>query len=353
MSTINTPQVITAASAPAIQPKPVTTVDDIVIPEPEEKKDKSNLLAGTLTGLALLGLGSYLIYNVKKGKGIPEKTIEMFKKEGNVFERGIAKTKNGALFNGKIVQKTEKGDKIERYYINGKLQRSTKNVDDKGFYDPTKESNYDKFYSYSPEGKLTGISKTVGNNGKAITTEFVRPVIQKADDFAAQGGKIVDGKAIKADNTPYSGFIVEKNGSDTLIKEYKDGKQVSERLNTTLKDRVTKADGEHYVRNEAELDEIAKKIEAEKQKAVEKPQAEPEKTKKNAAKNKARRKRAKARKKAQAEAARKAEIKAREEAEQKARTEAEKNKKPLKRISNFIKNIFKTPDNSIEYIECI
>ena len=258
MSAINnTPQVTAAPTVQNIPPKPVTTVDDIVIPEPETQKDNSNLLVNALTGLALLGAGSYLVYNLKKGKGIPEKTIEMFKKEGSFFERGIAKTKDGAVFNGKITQITKSGDKIERYYVNGRLQKATKNIDDKGFYDPTKASNYDKTYSYTPDGKLSGVTKTVGIEGEAVTSELVRPIIQKADDFAASGGTVVEGKALKADGTPYTGIIVEQKGADRLLKEYKDGKQVSERLNTTLQDRVTKPDREHYVRNEAELDALA------------------------------------------------------------------------------------------------
>ena len=322
MSTINTPQITTAAAAaPSVQPKPVTTVDDIVIPEPEKKEDKSNLLAASLTGLALIGVGTYLLYNLRKGKGIPEKTIEMFKKEGNVFERGIAKTKDGTLFSGKITQKTAEGDKIERYYVNGRLQRATKNVDDKGFYDPTKAVNYDKTYQYTPEGKLTNITRTTGVNGEAITTELVRPTIKKAEDFAAQGGKIVDGKAVNADSSAFTGIIIERNGTDRLLKEYKDGKQVSERLNTTLKDRVTKPDGEHYVRNEAELDEIAKQAEEAAKKAQE----------------------------AAEKAAREAEQRAQEEAARKAAEKADKNKGGLfSKIKNFFKKSPKKPQEPEE-----
>ena len=328
MSTVNTPQIITTPTVAQTvlttaveQPKPVTTVDDIVIPEPEKKEGKSNLLAASLTGLALIGIGGYLLHNLKKGKGIPEKTIEMFKKEGNVFERGIAKTKDGTLFSGKLTQKTANGDKIERYYVNGRLQRATKNVDDKGFYDPTKAVNYDKTYQYTPEGKLTNITRTTGVNGEAITTEITRPVIQKSDDFAAQGGKVVDGKAFKADDTPYTGIIVEQNGTDRLLKEYKDGKLVSERLNTTLKDRVTKPDGEHYVRNEAELDEIAKQAEEAAKKAQE----------------------------AAEKAAREAEQRAQEEAARKAAEEADKNKGGLfSKIKNFFKKSPKKPQEPEE-----
>ena len=62
MSAINnTPQVTAAPTVQNIPPKPVTTVDDIVIPEPETQKDNSNLLVNALTGLALLGAGSYLV----------------------------------------------------------------------------------------------------------------------------------------------------------------------------------------------------------------------------------------------------------------------------------------------------
>ena len=263
MSTVNNMPIGTTPAVPAQtvtaeQPKQTTTIDDIVIPEPEKKENKSNLLATSLTGLALLGVGTYLLYNLKKGKGIPEKTIEMFKKEGNVFERGIAKLKDGTLYTGKLTKKVEgTGDKFEYYYVNGRLQRAAKNFDSKGFYDPTKATNYDKIYNYTPEGKLENITRVNGLNGESFISTFTRPNIQKAEDFAAQGGKIIDGKALKADDTPFSGFIVEKNGTDRLIKEYKDGKQVSERLNTTLKNNTTKPDGEHYIRNEAELDEIA------------------------------------------------------------------------------------------------
>ncbi len=263
MSTINSP----VNTVPALQNQPVqiaqtqpttiTSADDIVIPAPEEKGNKSNLLAATLTGLGLIGIGSYLFYTLRKGKGVPEKTIEMFKKEGNFFERGIAKTKDGNLFSGKLTQTTQNGDKVERYYVNGQLEKAAKNVDEKGFYDPTKAVNYTKIYNYNSEGKISSISQITGVDGEAIYTEIIKPIILKADDFAAQGGKFVEGKALKADDIPYTGIIVEQKGTDRLLKEYRDGKLVSERLNTTLKDNVTKPDGNHYIRNEEELDKMA------------------------------------------------------------------------------------------------
>ncbi len=253
---INTPQIkTTPAAVEQIQPQ-TTAIDDIEIPQPAKKEEKSNLLATSLTGLALLGVAAYLVTKGRKGN-IAEKTIEMFKRDGNTFEKGIAKCKDGTLFSGVLSQTTSSGDKIHRVYQDGKLVRAVKNIDAKGFYDPTKAVNYDKIYSYNSVGKIDKIKHNSVIDGELKSKEIISKNIKKIEAFENEGGKIINGEAIGADSTPYTGILVKGKGENMVIQEYENGVKMSERLNTTLKDKVIKPDKENYVRTKADLDAIS------------------------------------------------------------------------------------------------
>lgn len=301
---INTPQFKATAAVPEqIQPQTTTAIDDIEVPQPPKKEEKSHLLATSLTGLALLGVAAYLVTKGRKGN-IAERTIEMFKRDGNTFEKGIAKCKDGTLFSGVLSQTTSGGDKIHRVYQDGKLVRAVKNFDAQGFHDPTKAVNYDKIYSYNPAGKIDKITHKSVIDGEFKTKEIIPKNIKKMENFEGEGGIIVDGRAVDSSISPYTGTLVSGKGENMVIQEYENGVKMSERLNTTLKDNVIKPDKENYVRTKADLDAIekAKRIEAERV----------------------------------AEEARKAA----EEAKQTAEAEARHRRKLSTRIKNFFKDMF-------------
>lgn len=212
---------------------------DIQVPPPAQTEESSNLLWNTITGLALLSTATYLGVNLLKGRGKnPIKTLEAFKQQGGTFEKGVAKLKDGSLYTGIIEHTNKTGDVYYRSYNAGKLESAAKNIDSFYYPDPSKTSHFLKTYGHSPEGKISSIKRTTVQDGNKIEQTLQKTNLKTLENFEASGGKFVEGKPINADGSDFKGFIVERDGANTIIKEYADGKQVSERLNTTLKDRA-------------------------------------------------------------------------------------------------------------------
>ena len=103
MTTIGAPnQTIAAEPIVKNNVQPATNPADIQVPPPAPKEDGGNKLMNALTGLAMIGAGTMLLYNLRKGRGIDAKTLEAFKAQGGKFEKGIAKLADGSNFTGII-----------------------------------------------------------------------------------------------------------------------------------------------------------------------------------------------------------------------------------------------------------
>lgn len=244
-------------------PQPqVQNPEDIIVPPPSDSDSGSNTLMNTLTGLALIGSAAYIGYNFFKGRGASfSQTLEAFKQSGGHFEKGIAKLKDDKLFTGVIKYKNEKtGNELFRRYVNGKIVSAGKNADELGFYNPSTTENVLKNWTYDANGKLTNLKRMDIKNGNVLEKDVVRKNVIRKSEFVANGGKYEKGVPINADGTKFNGYIVEYNGNNTLIKEYSaEGKQISERLNTTLQDRMLGKDQkQNYILDEQALDERAK-----------------------------------------------------------------------------------------------
>ena len=239
------------------QAKPVKAADEITVPPPATSENGSNLLMKSLTGLALIATGLYLGKNLLKPSGNIVKTLETFKLQGGKFNRGVATLPDGSTFTGKIKYTSTKGDNYLLEYLEGKIQKVSKNIDEFSFVDPNKASNSIRKWNYSPEGKVTEIRKASIVDDKIVEQALDSKKLKNMQKFTEEGGKIVDGKAINADGTPYTGYLAEVNEQRTLIKGFaEDGRQVSERLNKSLTDRDIRTkvgDVEHYVLDEAGL----------------------------------------------------------------------------------------------------
>lgn len=235
---------------PAEIQQPIQNPADIVVPPPSKHEDGSNMLMNTLTGLALIGTAAYLGYNYLKGRGAnAEKTLEAFKQQGGKFEKGIAMLKDGTKFTGTIIHKAEKsGNEYYRQYVNGQLITAGKNMDASFWNNPAKPTveSFCKQFNYSPEGKLISYDRYARNGDTIVkSTHNITPKnIVTRENFIKGGGKFNEnGIPQNADGSNFKGFIVDYNGNstigqNTIIKEYADGKQVSERFNISLKDRV-------------------------------------------------------------------------------------------------------------------
>ena len=238
--------------------------EDITVPPPSDSEGGSNYLMNTLTGLALICSAAYIGHNFFKGRGANfEQTVQAFKQKGGYFEKGIAKLQDGSLYTGVLKRKSDiTGNEFFGRYVNGRIVRSGQNVDDLGFYNPEKASAVLKNWKYNSEGKLEGITRTSIVNGNPVVNDVVRKNVVKYEDFIAKGGKLEKGIALNADGSKFKGYIVEYKGNNTVIKEFSDeGKQVSERLNTTIQDRLYKDRTEHYIMNETDLANRAKEQE--------------------------------------------------------------------------------------------
>lgn len=253
MTTIGAPnQTIAAEPIVKNNVQPATNPADIQVPPPAPKEDGGNKLMNALTGLAMIGAGTMLLYNLRKGKGIDAKTLEAFKAQGGKFEKGIAKLADGSNFTGIINKVDDAGNTYFRVYNNGQLTKAVKNVDYKGFADPTKAENFIKEYTYTAEGKIQEIKQTVMKDGECIENILGKKNIQTYNKFANEGGCVFEGEAINADGSKFNGHLVstDKDG-DTIIHEFANGKLVSERLNTTLKGNIMKPGANNYVLHEA------------------------------------------------------------------------------------------------------
>lgn len=226
--------------------------DDIIIPPPAEKKEGSSALAKALTGLAIASIAGYLLYNLRKGGEIPVKTLEAFKAAGGEIKNGIAKNADGSRFEGILTYrgKGKDANSMRMVYQNGRLQKAFKNFDGK-YANPEKPSHYMKEYIYDSNGKLSVINRTTLVDGEKVVTPILPKNIKtvgmpKGRDFEAAGCKFVDGKPVNADGSDFNGLIVEKLDNDVLIREFKDGKQISEKLNTKLNGAEYEKGSEFY-----------------------------------------------------------------------------------------------------------
>jgi len=252
MTTIGAPnQTIAAEPIVKNNVQQATTPADIQVPPPAPKEDGGNKLMNALTGLAMIGAGTMLLYNLRKGKGINAQTLEKFKAQGGKFEKGVAKLADGSNFTGVINKVDEAGNTYIRIYNNGQLTKAAKNVDYKGFADPTKAENFIKEYTYTAEGKIQEIKQTVMKDGECIENILGKKNIQTYNKFANEGGYVFEGEAINADGSKFNGHLVGDVNGDTVIHEFANGKLVSERLNTTLKGNVMKPGANNYVLDEA------------------------------------------------------------------------------------------------------
>ena len=291
--------VSTQVGAQQINNAPVKTTDitDIKVPAPEIKDKSGSMIANTLTGLGILGAATFLAFNMKKAKN-PTQTLSEFKKLGGEIKKGIAKNKDGTLFDGTITHKDKAGNTYFRAYVNGRIQSSGKNLD-KLNYTNGNAAIFGKKYTYDANGKCIKIERLKIENENQIIEEIIPKNIKTAEKFTQEGGQIVDGLPIKADGTHYNGAIIEKTDGNLLIKEFKDGKQISERYNATFKDRALKPDAK--ILDENGLIQREQEI-LEQQKEAERIAEE-------------------------------------------ARRIAEEAKKPLNRFKNFFKNLFKKENN--------
>lgn len=228
---------------------------DINVPPPEEKKEGNSKLMNALTGLAVIGAGAMLLYNLRKGKAPEIKTLEKLRAEGFKFEKGIAKLADGSEFTGVFKHTTKTGDNFFILCENGKITKSAKNVDLAGFADPTKGAN-NFIKSYGEKG-VEEIKRF--KEGEWVA-DILAPKknIKMESKFLNEGGYFVDDIPYNADGSAFEGFISKADDiQGTLIKEYKGGKQVSERLNTGFTDKpmggVEKPGLDYYVMNEADI----------------------------------------------------------------------------------------------------
>lgn len=243
---------------------PTTNPGEIQVPPPAEKKEDSSPLFKTLTGLAIVSSAAYLLYNLRKG-GNMVKTLENFKAEGGKFEKGLAKNKDGSLFEG-ILQFNKESGTGTCTYVKGRLVSASKNYDEASKLNTDKIENYIKEYSYDSEGKLISIKRKVAKNG-TDTVETLTPrrdiktagkAYKRKDTFKEEGYKFVDGKAVDKEGNPFTGVIAEKLGNDVMLREYKDGIQISERYNKTLKDHTYRNATESYT---MDIDDLAEREE--------------------------------------------------------------------------------------------
>lgn len=258
------PQMDSVVSKPAVTTT-VKTPDDIAVLPPAKKEEGSSSLMKALTGLAIVGSAAVLLYNLRKSKDMV-KTVQDFKAQGGKFEKGIAKNADGSLFEGILIQRGAKnGNTYTRTYANGRLVNASKNFAEARNVKTDKIENYVKEYSYTKDNKLSSIKTKIYENGKVKTETTTTPTNMLAlGEFKKVGDKnavkIVDGKAVTKDGKKFDGVIAEKLGDDILISEYKDGEQISERLNMTLKDNKFEKGTEFYSLNKSDLQKREEEI---------------------------------------------------------------------------------------------
>jgi len=160
-----------------------------------------------------------------------------------------------------LTYKDKDGNVFINTYANGNLIRASKNAFEVSKINTDKIPNYIKEYTYTPEGKLKSIQyKTIESGVEKVEILTPRRDIKtvgdgfkKVNTFGSEGYTFVDGKPVKADGTPFSGVIAEKLENDVMLREFKDGELISERLGTTLKDNKYKKASESYVMDKDDL----------------------------------------------------------------------------------------------------